>query len=230
FARDSIAGVYIHATAVNNLVRDEGLLELGRVRTMIAAFGLAAITAISALVFGPVLAASATIGIAVIWIAGATLAFRHALVLPLVEPLIAAVAALGATIGYRFVIVDRGKRLLRQSFALYLAPAVIERMLSSNKPPTLGGEMRNVSVYFSDIADFTTMSEKIAPAGLVAAMNEYLSTKPPCASIASVIAERYSFIAATSAVRAALRCSELLGTLDRVNAAFGAKVRQRIGI
>ncbi len=80
-----------------------------------------------------------------------------------------------ATIGYRFVIADSGKRLLRQSFALYLAPAVIEKMLSSNKPPALGGEMRNVTVYFSDIADFSSIAEKIPPAELVAAMNEYLS-------------------------------------------------------
>ena len=83
--------------------------------------------------------------------------------------------ALGATIGYRFVVADQGKRLLRQSFALYLAPAVIEKMLASNKPPALGGEMRNVTVYFSDIADFSSFAEKIPPAELVAAMNEYLS-------------------------------------------------------
>ena len=50
------------------------------------------------------------------------------------------------------MVADRGKRLLRQSFSLYLAPAVIEKMMASNKPPALGGEMRNVTVYFSDIA------------------------------------------------------------------------------
>jgi class 3 adenylate cyclase len=100
---------------------------------------------------------------------------RAALVVPLVEPLVAALFALGATVGYRFVVADRGKRLLRQSFALYLAPAVIERLLASNKPPALGGEMRNVTVYFSDIADFSSFAEQLPPADLVAAMNEYLS-------------------------------------------------------
>ena len=72
----------------------------------------------------------------------------------------AALAALGMTIGYRFVVADRGKRLLRQSFALYLAPAVIEKMLASNKPPALGGEMRNVTVYFSDIAELLDASRR----------------------------------------------------------------------
>ena len=47
--------------------------------------------------------------------------------------------------------------------------------MASNKPPALGGEMRNVTVYFSDIADFSSFSEKIPPGELVTAMNEYLS-------------------------------------------------------
>ena len=175
FTRGSIAGVYIHATAVNNLLRGDGLIEFGRIGIAICSFALAALVAAAALAFGPVVAALVSAGLAIAWVAAATVAFRHALTLPLVEPLIAGIAALGATIGYRFVIADSGKRLLRQSFALYLAPAVIERMLSSNKPPALGGEMRNVTVYFSDIAEFSSLAENIPPAELVAAMNEYFS-------------------------------------------------------
>jgi len=175
FARDSIAGVYIHATAVNNLVRNDGLIEFGRIGAAISAFALAVLAATAALAFGPVAAAALTVGLGVTWIAGATVALRYALALPLIEPLLASLAALGATIGYRFVIADKSKRLLRQSFALYLAPALIEKMLSSNKPPALGGETRNVTVYFSDIADFSAIAEKIPPTELVAAMNEYLS-------------------------------------------------------
>ena len=147
FARDSIAGVYIHATAVNNLVRNDGLIEFGRIGAAISAFALAVLAATAALAFGPVAAAALTVGLGVTWIAGATVALRYALALPLIEPLLASLAALGATIGYRFVIADKSKRLLRQSFALYLAPALIEKMLSSNKPPVLGGETRNVTVY-----------------------------------------------------------------------------------
>jgi class 3 adenylate cyclase/CHASE2 domain-containing sensor protein len=244
FARGSIAGVYVHATAVNNLVRGDGLIELDPIRATIASFGLAVVAAISALAFGPVAAAGATIGLALAWIAGAALAFRHTLALPLVEPLFAAFTALGATIGYRFVVVDHGKRLLRQSFALYLAPVVIEKMLSSNKPPMLGGEMRNVSVYFSDIADFSPMAERIPPADLVTAMNEYFSAMTDVIEAHGGFVDKYigdAIVAlfgaplddpahATNAVRAALQCAALLGTLDRVSAAFGGRVRQRIGI
>ena len=243
FARDSIAGVYIHATAANNLLRNDGLIEFGRIGDALASFTLAALAAVAALVFAPISAAAATIVLAIIWIAGATAAFRHALVFPLIEPLLAAIAALGATIGYRFVIADKGKRLLRQSFALYLAPAVIEKMLSSNKPPALGGEMRNVTVYFSDIADFSSIAEKISPTELVATMNDYLSTMTDVIEAHGGFVDKYigdAIVAvfgaplddphhAGNAVRAALRCAASLATLDRVRTAFGP-VRQRIGL
>ena len=236
FARDSIAGVYIHATAVNNLVRDDGLIEFGRIGAAVSSFAFAALAATAALAFGPIAAAAATIGLAIAWIAGATVAFRHALVLPLIEPLTAGLAALLATIGYRFVVADKGKRLLRQSFGLYLAPAVIEKMLSSSKPPALGGEMRNVTVFFSDIAGFSSISEKMPPAELVALMNEYLSAMTDAIEAHGGFVDKYigdAIVAvfgaplddpdhATHAVQAALRCAASLGTLERVNAAFGS--------
>jgi adenylate cyclase/guanylate cyclase len=244
FARDSIAGVYIHATAVNNLVRNDGLIEFGRIGAAVSSFALAVLAATAALAFGPVAAAAATVGLGVTWIAGATVALRYALALPLIEPLLASLAALGATMGYRFVIADKGKRLLRQSFALYLAPALIEKMLSSNKPPVLGGETRNVTVYFSDIADFSAIAEKIPPTELVAAMNEYLSAMTDVIEAHGGFVDKYfgdAIVAvfgaplddphhATNAVRAALRCAASLAMLDRVSAAFGGTVRQRIGL
>ena len=106
-ARESISGVYVQATAVNNLLRGDALTELGRVGTGIASFALAALAVAAALVLGPAAAVLAFVGIAVTWIAAATVAFRDALALPLIEPLATALAALGAAIGYRLVVADR---------------------------------------------------------------------------------------------------------------------------
>ncbi|MET0924425.1 MAG: adenylate/guanylate cyclase domain-containing protein, partial [Xanthobacteraceae bacterium] len=244
FVRDSIPGVYIHATAVNNLIRGNSLIEFGRLFTLLAALALATAAAAIAFLLGPVMAALATLGVAAAWLAGAMLMFRHGVVFPLVEPITAAVLTLGGTVGYRFVVADRGKRLLRQSFSLYLAPAVIEKMMASNKPPALGGEMRHVSVYFSDIADFSTISEKIAPTDLVAAMNEYLSAMTDIIEANGGFVDKYigdAIVAvfgaplddpdhSVNAVQAALQCAARLPGLDRVTAAFGGAVRQRIGL
>jgi serine phosphatase RsbU (regulator of sigma subunit)/CHASE2 domain-containing sensor protein len=107
FIRDSISGVYIQATAVDNLIRRDGLVELGRLGAGLAAALLAALAVAAALALGPASAAAAFLGIAALWTAGATVAMRTALVLPLIEPLVTALVALGATIGYRLLVAER---------------------------------------------------------------------------------------------------------------------------
>jgi len=245
FARDSIPGVYIHATAINNLLRGDALKEFGRAGAGVVAFAMAMLAGLAALALGPATAALAFIGMAVAWTAAATAALREALALPLVEPLLAGLGTLGATVGYRFVVADRSKRFLRQSFALYLAPAIIEKMMSSNRPPALGGEMRQVTVYFSDVADFTSFSEKLSPSDLVAAMNEYLSAMTDIIEAHGGFVDKYigdAIVAvfgaplddpdhAKHAVRAALECAEKLAEITRTSTLFqGRAIRQRIGL
>ena len=224
FARDSIAGVYVHATAVNNLIRRDALIELGQTGSIAAAVAFAALTAAAALVLAPLSASLAYLGLAAAWTGGATVAFTQALVIPLAEPLIAGLLALGATIGYRFVTADKDKRLLRQSFALYLAPEVIEKLMASHKPPVLGGEMRNVTVFFSDLAGFSSFAETMTPSELVALMNAYLTAMTDIIEAHGGFVDKYigdAIVAvfgaplddgdhAVHAVRAAIACSTRL--------------------
>ncbi len=187
----------------------------------------------------------AFVAVAAVWTAVATVAFAHALSLPLIEPLFAGMVALGAATGFRFLVADKDRRRLRKSFALYLAPAVIEKMMASNKPPALGGETRNVTVFFSDVAKFSTIAERLAPADLVTLMNEYLSAMTDIIQEHGGFVDKYigdAIVAvfgapltdpdhATNAVRAALRCCERLATLEPSAAALrGRKLAQRIGL
>jgi len=107
FTRNTISGVYVQATAVNNLIRGDALIELGRISTGVASFIMAAIAVAAALVLGPAAGALAFLGLAAIWSAGAMLAFRQGVAVPLVEPLVTALFALGATIAYRLVVAER---------------------------------------------------------------------------------------------------------------------------
>ncbi|HEY2135795.1 MAG TPA: SpoIIE family protein phosphatase [Xanthobacteraceae bacterium] len=139
FTRDSISGVYVQATAVNNLIRGDGLIEFRRLAAGIASFWLAAIAAAAALAIGPITAVLTFLGVAAIWIAGATVAFRDAVALPLFEPLVSSLAALGVTIGYRLVVADRSvarQMALRRAHEAEMASAAaIQRaMLPSLQP------------------------------------------------------------------------------------------------
>ena len=161
------------------------------------------------------------------WTFGAVLAFTYS-PLPLIEPLLAGMVSLGATTGFRFLVADKDRRFLRRSFALYLAPSVIEKMVSANKLPALGGEMRNVTILFSDLAGFSSISEALAPPDLVHFINEYLS------AMSDIIQEQGGFVDkyigdaivaafgaplddpnhAQSAINAALRCRDRLHKLN----------------
>jgi adenylate cyclase len=142
-------------------------------------------------------------------------------------------------------VTDRGQRLLRRSFALYLAPQVIERMLASNKPPDLGGETRDVSVFFSDLEGFSSISEKMTPTELVAFINEYLSAMTDIIESRSGYVDKYigdSIVAvfgapvddsdhARHASEAALLCRAKLDELNKTSAAFrGLNVAHRMGL
>ncbi|MFZ0146849.1 MAG: adenylate/guanylate cyclase domain-containing protein, partial [Xanthobacteraceae bacterium] len=246
YARDSTPGAYTHATAVNNLIRGDALVELGAIGRGAIVFAFAAITAAATLTLPLFAAVPAYLAAAVLWTFGAVLAFTYSpLALPLIEPLLAGVVSLGATTGFRFLVADKDRRFLRKSFALYLAPSVIEKMVAANKPPALGGETRNVTIFFSDLAGFSSISEVLAPPELVHFMNEYLSAMTDIIQEQGGFVDKYigdAIVAmfgaplddpnhAKNAVSAALRCRERLHKLNREPAEWQRfSLRQRIGL
>jgi len=245
FRTSTIAGVYIHATAVNNLISRNVVVEPGPLARFLISALFAALAAIAAWLLRPVIAALGWTVLMVSGIAGATVAFNHALALPIAEPFLASLIALASTIGFRFVVADKDRRLLQKSFALYLAPHVINRMLSSNKLPELGGETRNVTVFFSDIEGFSLIAEKMSPDGLMELMNEYLSAMTDVIEGHGGYVDKYigdSIVAvfgapaddpdhAANAARAALDCCTQLAELNASSALFSeCRLAQRIGI
>jgi adenylate cyclase len=245
FERSTIAGVYIHATAVNNLLGHDALVELGRLPTALIAIGFALVAGLAARMLNPVPAATAYTGMVMLWTAAATLLVASTIVLPLSEPFAAGLIALVAIIAYRLVVTDRGQRLLRRSFALYLAPQVIDKMLASNRLPELGGETRHVTVFFSDLAGFSSIAEQMTSTELVAFMNEYLSEMTDIIEAKGGYVEKYigdSIVAvfgapvddgdhARNAALAALACHRRLAELNRTSPAFhGIKVAHRMGL
>ena len=70
---------------------------------------------------------------------------------------------------------QKDKRFLKSTFSSYLAPEIIDEMYASKAMPTLGGEARPVTAYFTDIQGFSTFSEKLTAHQLVELINEYLT-------------------------------------------------------
>lgn len=176
YARDSIPGVYIHAAAINNLLDGGELREWSSSAVFIVAAmaALAGGLAVFYLPLLPGLAAALGGGLLLPFTAAALL--RQGIAMPWLNVAVALLLLLGASIAYRFMVADRDKRLIARLFSLYLPAAMVERMVASGRLPSLGGEEREVTILFSDIAGFTSISETCSPAELVQALNGYFST------------------------------------------------------
>ncbi|WP_298241411.1 adenylate/guanylate cyclase domain-containing protein [uncultured Bradyrhizobium sp.] len=244
-ARSDVAGVFVHATVVRNLIEHDAVTELGFPLRTILTIAFAAIIACAACAFAPTTAAIVWLASTAVYAAIAVAAFIHALALPLTEPTLAGLTALASMIGYRFVLADRDERFLRKSFALYLAPEVINSMVASGKMPALGGEMRSVTMFFSDLSGFSSIAETMTPDELVTLMNEYLSAMTDIIESHGGYVDKYigdSIVAmfgapaddpahATNAVRAALTCHKKLAELNAHHPAFaGHRLSHRIGL
>jgi adenylate cyclase len=76
---------------------------------------------------------------------------------------------------YRFFVVDREKRFIENAFSHYIDPKMVEMIDMEEVAVRLGGEQRDLTVFFSDIAGFTTISERLSPKNLFWLMSLYLS-------------------------------------------------------
>jgi adenylate cyclase len=242
--RDTIPGVYIQAAAVNNLLRHDALREISPWMSWLLIVLASCVAAALTMVLSPLAAAGAVLAGIVLWAALATVTFADGLVLPLLAVPPAAGLTLATLLGYRFAVTDRARRLLRSSFALYLAPAVIDRMVTAERLPELGGEVKTVTVLFSDLAGFTSLSERLSAGALVELMNDYLTAMTDIIEAESGFVGRYIGDAIDSvfgapvddaqhalhAVRAALACDARLAALNRDDAFGGNRLRARIGL
>ncbi|MGB8607158.1 CHASE2 domain-containing protein [Bradyrhizobium sp.] len=151
--------------------------------------------------YGPILefGAALLLGIAVIWLAplfgpvtlvavGAFIAAllvgtswyfytQHKLLIDFTYPLLSTTAIYLTLIFSSFVREQAQRRQIRSAFGQYLSPALIEQLAQSPEKLVLGGEEREMTIMFSDVRGFTTISEsfKNDPQGLTALMNRFLT-------------------------------------------------------
>jgi adenylate cyclase len=119
------------------------------------------------------------------------------------------------------------KRWIKNAFRQYLSPAVIEELIAHPERLALGGERRELTIFFSDVQGFTGISEALSPEALTTLLNEYLSAMTDIIQEEGGTIDKYegdAIIAfwnaplpvedhAVRGVRAALRCQARLAEL-----------------
>ncbi len=80
-----------------------------------------------------------------------------------------------AFIGFRILSEEENVKFIRNTFSKFVSHDVVEELLANPDAISLGGSKKEVSVFFSDVRGFTTISEALGPEDLVKLLNEYLT-------------------------------------------------------
>jgi len=116
---------------------------------------------------------SVVLGIA--QIVAVVLLFEQGIVANILHLTLAWILAVIILFGYKYFIGEKEKHLLKNIFSRYVSKEVVKEILNDPHKIKLGGEEKEITVFFSDIRGFTTLSEKTPPVKLVHILNRYFS-------------------------------------------------------
>jgi adenylate cyclase len=76
---------------------------------------------------------------------------------------------------YSFLIEERARASLKKAFQSYVAPSVVEEIIKNPERLRLGGERRELTIFFCDVRGFTTLSESMEPEEVVSLLHDFLN-------------------------------------------------------
>ncbi|HEY0034414.1 MAG TPA: adenylate/guanylate cyclase domain-containing protein, partial [Devosia sp.] len=171
---EAVPGVSIHAQALEQMLTSTYLHRadwVGGLELLLAAASAFAIVLVL-LFTGPIVGLLFSAMIAVVSAAGSWFAFStYGVLLDPSFNLFAALVSYAAMAFFQFAVTNADKRRIRRAFAHYIAPTLLTRLEADESLLKLGGDMRDVTVMFSDVRNFTALSERTAPAQLVDILN-----------------------------------------------------------
>lgn len=172
------AGVEIHANMIagilDNNIKEHPAYTLGAEFVLILLVGL--LLAFSLPLLSPVMATVLTLVTTLVVVAFNVFIWQSAnLVLPLASILLMIASIYVINMSYGFFVESRGKRQLTGLFGQYVPPELVDEMAQNPEAISLEGESREMTVLFSDVRGFTTISEGLDPKQLTQLMNAFLT-------------------------------------------------------
>jgi adenylate cyclase len=239
-------GMEILATALDNIVHGGAIRQAPAAVTWISVLFFALLAGMGTSMLKKIRHLAA-LGLALPGLAAASslLAARAGFWAEFVAPAFAAVMTFIAASLLNYGIEGRQRRFIKNAFRFYLSPQVIDRVLDNPSLLRLGGERREITAFFSDVAGFTSISEGLSPEDLVGLLNAYLSEMTDIILDLGGTLDKYegdAIIAfwnapldlpdhALRACRAALRCQRRLAERrEDFRRRYGHEVRMRVGI
>jgi adenylate cyclase len=171
---EAVPGVSIHFQALEQMLTGTFLHRadwVGGLELLLIALSAAAIVLVI-LLTGPIIGLMFSLMIASIATAAGWFAFsQYGVLLDPSFTLFAALVSYAAMAFFQFAVTNADKRRIRRAFAHYIAPSLLTRLEADESLLKLGGDVREVTIMFSDVRNFTALSERTQPAELVTILN-----------------------------------------------------------
>lgn len=176
-----VPAVHVHLTALSNILNKD---FIARLRTeekwMLWAVLFASFTLVCQRVttahLGPVAGLFLILYVLAAY-AGVHLSWK---ILPLIGPGIYITVCAFGVVSYRFCVEERDRRKIRKMFSTMVSDKVLDYLEDNPDSFSLKGQNREVTVFFSDISGFTTISEKLSPTQVTEFLNTYLTPVTDC--------------------------------------------------
>lgn len=241
-----LPGVEIQAAALDTLLQGRFIrIVPGLASAVFVAFLALSAGVVTSLIRKTGVLIASFVGLLAVPALAAVIAFAGRFWLNFVFPESAVLLTLTGAAALNYGVEGKERRFIKGAFHHYLSPAVIDGILKNPDLLRLGGEEREVTSFFSDIAGFTAVSEKLSPTDLVALLNAYLTEMTDIILDAGGTLDKYEGDAivafwnaplddsdhAVRACRAALACQAKLAAMaPELEARFGHALRMRIGL
>jgi adenylate cyclase len=175
------SGLEIHATVLLNLLRGDWLTRIAESREVLIvvfigllAGGLAALRPFLALVV------TLTISFAIVAIAFWFVWHRHLWFDWMVPAAIQMPLGIAWSVGAQYLLESRRRKELRRAFGFYLSPQMADKIADSDFDLKPGGKLADVTVIFTDLENFTTISENLDPAEVAEILTSYFGQTTKC--------------------------------------------------
>ena len=167
-------GIEVHTNALNTILMDNFIREAPVILNIGLLLALVLLVAFMSTRLSTFFAFFATLVLVAGSFLGITMVFdSEAYLVDFAPSAVAMVLTFVAIVVYRAMTEERDKKAIRETFGKYLSPKVVDQLVEN--PPELGGVDKNLTVLFSDIRSFTTLSESMSPQELVNHLNTYLT-------------------------------------------------------
>ncbi|MBM3780505.1 MAG: adenylate/guanylate cyclase domain-containing protein [Acidobacteria bacterium] len=175
FTEGKMAGPEVHAQTIDAMLGGRQLVQAPRWQALGAMVALTLLVSVVGALSTVWVAGAVALVTGGAWVWGTVVTFGGGVWWPMVMPLAALGLAFVGDLGWHYVVEGRERRKVTRLFSRYVSKAVYQQLLEAPQLAQLGGTRRFMTVLFSDMRGFTSLTERESPEAMVAQLNDYFT-------------------------------------------------------